>query len=43
MQNANGFPSSKNNVHRVGDYVNLVDRFHTVVIIETGVNQNERL
>ena len=43
MQNANGFPSTKNNVHRMEDYVDLVDRFHTVVIIERGVNQNERL
>lgn len=43
MQNAQGFPGSRSNAHKMIDYVELLDKFHAVVIIETGINKNERL
>ena len=43
MQNAQGYPSSRGNGHKMIDYVNKIDKFHAMIILETGVNKNEKL
>ena len=43
MQNAQGYPGSRGNGHKMIDYVDKIDNFHVMVILETGVNRNETL